>query len=297
MDIAALTPDAAAAIYRDEYWNPYAGRVAAVAPALAVLVFDAAVNQGPKAAVEMLQGIVGTLQDGKIGPMTLAALESAIDAHGEGDVMARYAAARALRYVNTRGWDRRLVQPPDDRAHARLGNAGRARHFVPRAARARVARHRSSGGRLMLTTQQLTTLASAIRADTDQAVIDALAIRNDVALAELYNAATTHVVWRSTLTPEQARAAISGGAGLAQLDNLTAGKRDSLGAAQRHRGSVRLAEHAQGRDPGRAEARGDQGRETVCHRHGVGCLAGDPRMGRDPESQRRERGAQHQPVR
>jgi hypothetical protein len=80
----------------------------------------------------------------------------------------------------------------------------------------------------MLTTQQLTTLASAIRADTDQAVIDALAIRNDVALAELYNAATTHVVWRSTLTPEQARAAISGGAGLAQLDNLTAGKRDSL---------------------------------------------------------------------
>jgi lysozyme family protein len=106
LDIAALTPEAAAAIYRNEYWNPYAGRVAAVAPALAVLLFDSAVNQGPKAAVEMLQGLVGTLQDGKIGPMTLAALESAVDAHGEGDVMARYAATRALRYVNTRGWDR-----------------------------------------------------------------------------------------------------------------------------------------------------------------------------------------------
>ena len=80
----------------------------------------------------------------------------------------------------------------------------------------------------MLTPAQLTTLAAAIRADTNQAVIDALAIRNDVLVAELYNAATTFVVWRSSLTPEQARAAVSGGAGLAQLDNLTAGKRDSL---------------------------------------------------------------------
>jgi hypothetical protein len=75
---------------------------------------------------------------------------------------------------------------------------------------------------------ELTTLAAAIRADTDQAVIDALDIRNDVLLAELYNAPTTYVVWRSTLTPEEARDAIAGGGGLAQLDNLTAGKRDSL---------------------------------------------------------------------
>ena len=80
----------------------------------------------------------------------------------------------------------------------------------------------------MLTAAQMTTLAAAIRADTDQAVIDALDIRNDVLLAELYNAATAHVVWRSVLTAEAARSAITGGAGLAQLDNLTAGKRDSL---------------------------------------------------------------------
>jgi hypothetical protein len=60
---------------------------------------------------------------------------------------------------------------------------------------------------MSLTPAQMTTLAAHIRANTDQAVIDALDIRNDVLLA---------------------RAAIAGGDGLAQLDNLTAGKRDSL---------------------------------------------------------------------
>jgi hypothetical protein len=80
----------------------------------------------------------------------------------------------------------------------------------------------------MLTAAQQTTLAQAIRADTDSAVVAALDIRNDVLLAELYNAATTFVVWRSTLTPEEARDAIAGGDGLGQLDNLTVGKRDAL---------------------------------------------------------------------
>lgn len=81
---------------------------------------------------------------------------------------------------------------------------------------------------MSLTPAQQTTLVAHIRANTDPAVIDALDIRNDVLLAELYNAASTFVVWRSSLSPEQARAAITGGDGLAQLDNLTAGKRDSL---------------------------------------------------------------------
>jgi hypothetical protein len=80
----------------------------------------------------------------------------------------------------------------------------------------------------MLTSAQMTILAQAIRADTDPAVVAALDIRNDVLLAELYNAPSTFVAWRSSLTPEEARSAISGGDGLAQLDNLTAGKRDAL---------------------------------------------------------------------
>jgi hypothetical protein len=80
----------------------------------------------------------------------------------------------------------------------------------------------------MLTDAQMTTLAAHIRANTDPAVVAALDVRNDVLLAELYNADSTFVVWRRVLTPDAARAAIAGGAGLAQLDNLTAGKRDSL---------------------------------------------------------------------
>lgn len=79
-----------------------------------------------------------------------------------------------------------------------------------------------------MTPEHYQTLAAHIRANTDQAVIDALTIRNDVALASLYNADSSFVVWRSYLTADEARLAITGGAGLAQLDNLIAGKRDSL---------------------------------------------------------------------
>jgi hypothetical protein len=80
----------------------------------------------------------------------------------------------------------------------------------------------------MLTEAQRATLLADILANQDTAA--KYGIGDLSSLAELYNAAASpaFTVWRSTLTPEQARAAISGGDGLAQLDNLTAGKRDSL---------------------------------------------------------------------
>ena len=80
----------------------------------------------------------------------------------------------------------------------------------------------------MLTEAQRTTLVADILANQDTA--DKYAIGDLSSLAELYNAAAApaFTVWRSVLTPEQARTAITGGDGLAQLDNLTAGKRDSL---------------------------------------------------------------------
>jgi hypothetical protein len=83
----------------------------------------------------------------------------------------------------------------------------------------------------MLTDAQRATLKADILAATDQATIDARSGgRNDVALAEIYNAPASpaFVVWRTSLTSAQARAAITGGDGLAQLDNLTASKRDTL---------------------------------------------------------------------
>ena len=72
----------------------------------------------------------------------------------------------------------------------------------------------------MLTTAQQTTLAAAIRADTDPAVVAALDIRNDVLLAELYNAASTFIVWRTNITPNEYREAIV----WTEVDALTAGK-------------------------------------------------------------------------
>jgi hypothetical protein len=80
----------------------------------------------------------------------------------------------------------------------------------------------------MLTEAQRTTLKADILANQDTA--DKYAIGDLSSLANLYNAAAApaFTVWKSGLTPEEARAAISGGDGLAQLDNLTAGKRDSL---------------------------------------------------------------------
>jgi len=79
-----------------------------------------------------------------------------------------------------------------------------------------------------MTPEQYQLLANHIRTNTDPAIVAAFPLRNDGQIQEWYNLDSAFVVWRSLLTPEQARDAISGGDGLAQLDNLTAGKRDSL---------------------------------------------------------------------
>lgn len=79
-----------------------------------------------------------------------------------------------------------------------------------------------------MTPEQYQLLANHIRTNTDPAIVAAFPLRNDGQIQEWYNLDSAFVVWRSLLTPEQARKAISGGDGLAQLDNLTAGKRDSL---------------------------------------------------------------------
>lgn len=82
----------------------------------------------------------------------------------------------------------------------------------------------------MLTSEQMATLKADILAATDQATVDARANGQTTVLAGIYNQAASPAfyVWRTSFTPDQAREAISGGDGLSQLDNLTAGKRDSL---------------------------------------------------------------------
>lgn len=85
---AALVED----IYRSRYWLP--ARCDVLAPALALMHFDAAVNHGVGGAIRMLQTAAGVTVDGDIGPQTLAALANR-------DVMARverYADVRRERY-------------------------------------------------------------------------------------------------------------------------------------------------------------------------------------------------------
>lgn len=76
----------------------------------------------------------------------------------------------------------------------------------------------------MLTTIQLSTLKAVALADQNAAVL--IASADDIALAAWFNEPTTHIVWRSAVTPEMSRSAITDGA--TQLDALTTGKRDSL---------------------------------------------------------------------
>lgn len=70
VDIAKLTKEGAIAIYHRDYWlNAGCDKLP---PALGVVVFDAAVNQGVDRAVKMLQTALGVTADGIIGPQTVA---------------------------------------------------------------------------------------------------------------------------------------------------------------------------------------------------------------------------------
>jgi lysozyme family protein len=60
-------------IYRDGYWNKIKGDDLPYGVDFAV--FDFAVNSGPQRAAIYLQEIVGVAPDGRIGPLTLAAID------------------------------------------------------------------------------------------------------------------------------------------------------------------------------------------------------------------------------
>jgi lysozyme family protein len=70
-DVRALTTADAAKIYADRYWPAAHGDD--LAAGVDLIMFDAAVNQGPHGAAECLQAAVGVDVDGAIGPKTLAA--------------------------------------------------------------------------------------------------------------------------------------------------------------------------------------------------------------------------------
>lgn len=85
-------------IYRKSYWD--ACHCDAIPWPLSLYVFDAAVNQGVQAAIQLLQHALGTVQDGIIGQQTLSLAASSTSWHA-----ARFMSLRALRYTGTRNFD------------------------------------------------------------------------------------------------------------------------------------------------------------------------------------------------
>lgn len=93
------TLEQAKAIYRNDYWLP-AGCEQLPRP-YDLIVFDGAINQGVRPTIRGLQTALQVDVDGHLGPITIAACQVA-GLEGAALVLAE----RALRYAQTRGFDR-----------------------------------------------------------------------------------------------------------------------------------------------------------------------------------------------
>jgi hypothetical protein len=74
-ELRVISDDEVAGIYQTNYWNIVNGD--ALPPGIALSVFDAGVNTGPRTAAHQLQSLLGVQVDGVVGPITLAAAKAA----------------------------------------------------------------------------------------------------------------------------------------------------------------------------------------------------------------------------
>lgn len=65
-----------------------------------LMLFDSSVNQGPECAARLLQASVGVIEDGDIGPITLAAVNN----QASQVLTARFTAKRAVNYTTDLEW-------------------------------------------------------------------------------------------------------------------------------------------------------------------------------------------------
>ena len=112
LDIPALTPEEAVAIYATNYWEP--AKCPALPANLALVHFDAAVNCGVGQAARFLQHAVGVTVDGIVGPLTIAAAWKAPEAIGayfsvREAFYRRLAQANPAEGVFLQGWLNRLA--------------------------------------------------------------------------------------------------------------------------------------------------------------------------------------------
>lgn len=98
LDIEHLSRGAAEALYLRDYWLPV--RAEELEPGLGLLLFDAAVNAGPGQAVKLLQRVLSVEDDGRVGPVTLAAARGYLELGraGSAELRARYSEIRLRSY-------------------------------------------------------------------------------------------------------------------------------------------------------------------------------------------------------
>jgi lysozyme family protein len=116
-DIEHLTRERAVGLYLRDYWEPVQGN--ALPGALALCVFDAAVNLGPAQAVKLLQQCLGVDVDGVVGTETLGAARLYLP---RTELLAMYLEARLRFYAglarawpekhgaSLRGWTMRVMR-------------------------------------------------------------------------------------------------------------------------------------------------------------------------------------------
>jgi lysozyme family protein len=111
LNIRELTLDDAKALYRKDYWYPCS--CDQLPGGVALIVFDAAVNQGVGRSIRMLQRSLNVPEDGVIGPVTLSAIAGRSPAEIIAEMIARRAVAYALSPLagsDGLGWFRRLAK-------------------------------------------------------------------------------------------------------------------------------------------------------------------------------------------
>lgn len=117
-DIRSLTKDQAARFYKQDFWNKC--RCGDLPPAVALIVFDQAVNTGVRTTSRMLQAHVKVRMDGIIGPDTTKAVTRAFRANPTWFISS-YMGERAHYYHTisvansslakfTKGWFNRLFE-------------------------------------------------------------------------------------------------------------------------------------------------------------------------------------------
>jgi lysozyme family protein len=132
-EVRALTVDAVAPIYRKNYWD--AVRADDLPAGVDYCVFDFGVNSGPRRAIMALQRAVGVADDGRIGPITLAAAKR----KSPEDIITRICSDRLsfMRRLSTwptfgRGWQRRVEGVEREAIRMALAAASTPAPVIPR---------------------------------------------------------------------------------------------------------------------------------------------------------------------